>query len=115
MYINVYPKSLEIDIRVHGDSHLSVAGSYGNLGNVLHDMGKPEEALVHLQKGLEIMLKLLGSEHPDEEVSQGNIGLVPRGMGKYEEALVHGEKGLEVLVAKDYEHQLVPARSRLLE
>jgi hypothetical protein len=77
-------------------------------------MGKPEEAFVHLQKGLEIMLKLLGSEHPDVAGSQGN-GLVLRGMGKYEEALVHGKKGLEVLVAVGYEHQLVPARSRLLE
>ena len=35
-------------------SHLDVAKSDGNLGNVLVDMGKPEEALVHLQKGLEI-------------------------------------------------------------
>jgi hypothetical protein len=35
-------------------SHLDVGKSDGNLGNVLVDMGKPEEALVHLQKGLEI-------------------------------------------------------------
>ncbi len=50
--LEVHSKLLEIDILVHGGSHLSVAGSYGNLGNVLHDMGKPEEAFVHLQKGL---------------------------------------------------------------
>ena len=63
-----------------------VAKSYGNIGNVLDDMGKPEEALVHMQKGLEIELKLLGSDHPDVAVSKVNIGLVFKDMGKKSEA-----------------------------
>ncbi len=41
-----------------------VAATLGNIGNVLDDLGKHEQALVHMQKGLEIKLKLLGSEHP---------------------------------------------------
>ena len=58
-----------------------VAKSYGNIGNVLDDMGKPEEALVHMQKGLEIQLKLLGSDHPDVAASIKNIGIVYHNKG----------------------------------
>ena len=57
----MYTKSLAIRTRIYGNSHLNVAKSDENLGHVLADMRKCEEAPVHLQKGLEINLRLLGS------------------------------------------------------
>jgi hypothetical protein len=69
---------------VFGSDHLDVARSLGNIGNVLGDMGKPEESLVHMQKGLEIQLKLLGSDHPDVAGSKENIGLAFKKMTKSE-------------------------------
>jgi tetratricopeptide (TPR) repeat protein len=71
--LEMYTKSLAIRTRIYGDSHLDVAKSDGNLGNVLADMGKPEEALVHLQRGVEIKLKLLGSEDPLVPASYQNL------------------------------------------
>jgi hypothetical protein len=41
----MYSKSLEIDIRVHGDSHPSVSASCSNMGVVLSNLGKYQEAL----------------------------------------------------------------------
>ena len=70
-----------------GSDHPDVARSHVNIGNVLDDMGKPEEALVHLQKGLEIYLKVLGSDHPDVAKSYTCIGVVYYSQGQYERAL----------------------------
>ena len=67
-----------------------------NVGNVLDDMGKYEEALVHLQKGLEIKLKLLGSDHPSVAASYSSMGVVLERTGKYEEALEMYSKSLEI-------------------
>ena len=34
-----------------------------NIGNVLDDMGNPEEALVELKKGLDVLVTVHGHEH----------------------------------------------------
>ena len=46
-------------------------------------MGKPEEALVHMQRGLEIELKLFGSDHPDVAVSYQNLAAVYQRQGNH--------------------------------
>jgi hypothetical protein len=40
-----------------------VAASHVNIGNVLDDMGNPEEALVELRKGLDVLVSVYGHEH----------------------------------------------------
>jgi hypothetical protein len=35
-----------------------VAASHVNIGNVLDDMGNPEEALVELRKGLDVLVSV---------------------------------------------------------
>ncbi len=62
----------------------------------LDDMGKPEEALVHLQKGLEIMLKLLGSEHLSVADSFYNVGNVYSTLGQHERAFEYYQKSLDI-------------------
>jgi hypothetical protein len=43
--LEMHAKSLEIRTSIFGgDSHLDVTASLGNIGNVLDDPGKPEEA-----------------------------------------------------------------------
>ena len=45
------------------DSQPDVAASHVNIGNVLDDMGNPEEALVELKKGLDVLVSVYGHEH----------------------------------------------------
>ena len=40
-----------------------MAASHVNIGNVLDDMGNPEEALVELKKGLDVLVSVYGHEH----------------------------------------------------
>ena len=44
-------------------SQPDVATSHMNIGNVLDDMGNPEEALVELMKGLDVLVSVYGHEH----------------------------------------------------
>ena len=79
----MYSKSLEIDIRVHGDSHPLVADSFNKIGAVYERKVDLENALVHLQNSLEMDLKLLGSEHPLVADSSNNVGLVYQKKGLF--------------------------------
>ena len=67
-----------------------------NVGNVLNDMGKFEEALFQHQKSLDIKIRVVGSDHPDVAASFNNIGAVYAGKGDLENALVQYQKGLEI-------------------
>ena len=96
-------KSLKLErklksLKLEQDSHLDlgIATSLLHVGNVLLQMGKPEEALVKHQEGLEIKLKLLGSEHPRVADSLMGKGCCLGEMGKYEEALVEYLKSLDI-------------------
>ncbi len=56
----MHTKSLEIRTRIcGGDSHLEVATSLINIGNVLDDMGRREESLVQRQKSLDIKIRVV--------------------------------------------------------
>ncbi len=94
----MHAKSLAIRDRIYGDNHLDVAQSLNSIGTVLNKMGKPEEALVHLQKGLEIRLKLLGNEHLHVAASYHNLRSVYYSQGQYEQALEYFQKDLDITV-----------------
>ncbi len=64
-----------------------------NIGLVLDNQGKYEEALEHYNKSLEIDRKVFGTDkHATIATSLSNIGLVLDDQGKYEEALEHYNK-----------------------
>jgi len=45
------------------DSQPDVPASHVNIGNVLDDMGNPEEALVELKKDLDVLVSGYSHEH----------------------------------------------------
>ncbi|HCL90627.1 MAG TPA: hypothetical protein DHW70_04845, partial [Candidatus Atribacteria bacterium] len=66
----------------------------GNIGNIYHNLGKPDEALEYYQQALEINRKLgyeQGTVH-----NLNNIGTLYNELGKYDEALKCQEEALEI-------------------
>ena len=51
-------------MRTFGPDHPDVAATHNNIGNVLDDMGMPEEALEMLLKSNDVKIKVYGQEHP---------------------------------------------------
>jgi tetratricopeptide (TPR) repeat protein len=80
----------------HTRRGLSHTNSVDNFGDVLKDMGRYEEALVHMQKALDIQIKLLGSEKDLVALSYLNICELRMHEGKYEETLEMFSKSLEI-------------------
>jgi tetratricopeptide (TPR) repeat protein len=72
-----------------------------NVGNVLDDMGKYEEALVQHQKSLDIKIQVVAppggrSDHPSVADSFNNVACTYEAQGKYQEALGMHTKSLEI-------------------
>ena len=69
-----------------------------NVGNVLDDMRKYEEALVQHQKSLDIKIQVVAppggrSDHPSVADSFNNVACTYEAQGKYQEALeMHKKK-----------------------
>ena len=69
-----------------GHSHLDVAASYMNIGNVYNSQGKYEEALVQYRRSLDIKFRVLDHSHPDVANSKYNIADLHEKQGDVEEA-----------------------------
>ncbi|KAF7137072.1 hypothetical protein CNMCM5793_006960 [Aspergillus hiratsukae] len=79
-------RSKSIQETALGPEHPDTLTSVSNLGSVLKDQGKYEEAEVMHRRALEGSEKALGPEHPDTLVSVSHLGSVLEDQGKYEEA-----------------------------
>jgi len=66
----------------------------GNIGNIYHNLGKPDEALEYYQQALEINKKLGYEQGIAHNLS--NIGTVYNELGKHDEALKFQEEALEI-------------------
>ena len=70
------------------------SAALGNIGNIYHNLGKPDEALEYYQQALEINRKLgyeQGAAH-----NLNNIGTLYNELGKHDEALKCQKEGLEI-------------------
>ena len=70
------------------------SAALGNIGNIYHNLGKPDEALEYYQQALEINRKLgyeQGAAH-----NLNNIGTIYNELGKHDEALKCQEEALEI-------------------
>jgi tetratricopeptide (TPR) repeat protein len=66
----------------------------GNIGNIYHNQGKPDEALEYYQQALEINKKLGYEQEIAHNLS--NIGTVYNELGKHDEALKFQEEALGI-------------------
>ncbi len=75
---------------------LAYASSLGNAANVLHVLGKYEQAKQHLEKILPVLKKELGSEHPDVASSFNNLANIYVTQYDYIKAKELHEKSLAI-------------------
>ena len=68
-----YQRALEIQTRVFGSEHPSVAMSYFNMGLVYRSLGKAEEAREMFTKTYSIFLKVLGPDHPHTQQAKSQM------------------------------------------
>ena len=80
---------------MHGDRHPSTLRSINNLGSLLQDQGKLDEAGALLREALEAMRATLGDRHPNTLVSINNLGTLLQAQGKLDEAGVLYREALE--------------------
>ncbi len=66
--------------RAHHGETLKLGAKFVGIVNVLVDMGKPEEALDHVQKGIEMQFKVLGNEHVATKTRE-NTAIIYRKQG----------------------------------
>jgi tetratricopeptide (TPR) repeat protein len=79
-----------------GAEHPSTLASRNNLTNVLHDLGRLEEAEAEHHAVLDIRSRVLGPEHPDTLASRGNHALVLHDLGHLDEAEAETRALLEI-------------------
>jgi tetratricopeptide (TPR) repeat protein len=78
--------ALEIFNKASGDKQKSIAICHNNMGNILEEQGKPDEAMEHYSMGLAITLETEG-ETSRAANFLGNIGAVMIRQNKLDEAM----------------------------
>ena len=66
--IEYLDKALEIDLKVYGDKHPTVATDYNNLGLAYKDLGDAKKAIENIFKSLLIALNSLSIQHPNTKI-----------------------------------------------
>ena len=74
--IEYYEKALEIDLKVFGDQHPSVAIRYNNLGGAYIDLGDAFKAIEYCEKALGILTAVYGKNHPSTQTVNANLEII---------------------------------------
>ncbi len=61
--LELYGKSLEIELQSQGHFHVNVADTNNNMGIIEEKLGNFQKALEYHEKALEIRIKSLGTHH----------------------------------------------------
>jgi len=96
--LELYKKSLDINIEVHGQTHKNVASLYDGMAFVSRALGKYTEALELYTQSLDIRLKVHGLDHPHVANAYNGMANAYNRMGKHAEALALFEKSLAIMV-----------------
>ena len=75
-----------VDVAVQGKSREEKYTCLSDIGSLLQDMGKLEDAEPLLRRALEGREATLGKSHPDTLASIGNLATLLKAMGKLEDA-----------------------------
>jgi len=80
-----------------GGHELLHAWLLNDLGCVLEQEGRRDEAVLAHQQALALKEKMLGPNHPDIGISESNLAIVLQELGRNEEALVHNDLATKLL------------------
>lgn len=82
--------------KLYGEEHAVTASCEHNLGAMLFDVGRYEEALKQFQAGLLIRRKVLPADHPHIAISQDGVGVALAALGRMTEAQEQYRPALEL-------------------
>lgn len=86
-----------VDLMEDGDpTSLRLSAALSNLGHVLSELDRHDDALASLQRALEIRKLRLGPEHPRTADTMASISRALYSVGKLEEALDLSQRALEI-------------------
>jgi serine/threonine protein kinase/tetratricopeptide (TPR) repeat protein len=94
--VRALQEAVTIKTRILSPESVDLALSEANLGIVLHDMGRYQEALQHTDRALSILKKRLGAQHPDVAMELNNRGEDLNGIGRYAEARLSFEEARRI-------------------
>ena len=84
--VSVMEESLKLKAKALGPDHPDVGTSEGNVAIALAEMGRYQEALLHVQRSLELLEHGLGEAHPDRAIQLSNRGEILNALGRPAEA-----------------------------
>jgi tetratricopeptide (TPR) repeat protein len=85
--LDYYKKALEINLKIHGEVHVSTSTNYLNLASTFESQNDFENSLTYYKKCLEIDLLTLGNEHPYTRASYFFVGRVSKKINNHIMAL----------------------------
>jgi serine/threonine protein kinase len=94
--VEALKEGLALKERALGHDHPDVGVSEGNLGLSLKELGRNEEALIHIDRAIALVSKGLGAGHPDLATDLSNRGEILNALGRYREARESFEKACEI-------------------
>ncbi|MBA3238878.1 MAG: tetratricopeptide repeat protein [Parachlamydiaceae bacterium] len=89
-------KGLERWRVIFGEKHPGMVTFYHNIGGLLGQLGKFQEALEVLQKALELQRSIFGEQHPDVAISYNKVGATFDSLDRHLDALEHRQKALDI-------------------
>jgi tetratricopeptide (TPR) repeat protein len=94
--INVMEQSLHLKEKVLGADHPDVGTSEGNIAIALAELGRYQEALVHVRRSLTMLEHGLGQSHPDTALQLSNLGEILNALGRPQEARPYFERAMVI-------------------
>jgi len=88
--------ALEIDEKVYGPGHPSVAIRANNLGAIFKSKGDLDAALEYIQRALKIDEKVYGPDHPTAAIYAYNISQILKEKGDLNGALQYIQRALKI-------------------
>ena len=95
--IERFERSLEIDLKVFGPDHPTVATSLSNLGSVYDAQRDYGGAIEKYKRALDILEKAFGPDHPNVATGLNNLGSVYDAQGEYAKAIQNFQRSLDIL------------------
>jgi len=81
-----FRRGLELKRRKYGDDHPETNVALTNLGKILRDLGKPEEALPVTREAAAGLARRRGPAHPDTLTARSNVASLLTILGRHDEA-----------------------------